>query len=252
MSHGSIVLIVPCYNEASRLKPELFEAALLAQPKLRLLFVDDGSTDGTDAVLAAMSNRSERAEWMQLERNGGKAVAVQRGVLHALEASPTFVGYWDADLATPLEEVPRFTELFDARPKIRAVLGSRVAMLGRRIHRRLSRHMAGRAMASLIALTLGMSVYDSQCGAKIFRVEPELRDVFRAPFESGWVFDVELLARLRDEYLAAGVPLEEAICELPLRNWHDVAGSKVRAIDGVIAMRSLLRLRRRYPPPRMG
>lgn len=246
------VVVVPCYDEAARLQPERFLEGLADEPRLSLLFVDDGSKDATFEVLTRLAARApDRIVAMQLEQNSGKAEAVRRGMLAATEAFPDarFVGFWDADLATPLHEVSRFLRTFDERPELRALLGSRVLMLGRRIDRRLSRHLVGRGMATLIALTLGMQVYDSQCGAKLFRADDVLTAALRKPFAAGWVFDVELLARLRDHYTAAGIALDEAIREQPLLAWTDVAGSKVRLTDGITAVRDLATIRRKYPPP---
>src|SRR5207248_10840878 len=105
------------------------------------------------------------------------------------------IGFWDADLATPFSELPGFLAILESRAAIQIVIGARVRLLGRDISRRPSRHYVGRVGATLIASSLGLAVYDTQCGAKLFRVNDTMRKVFAAPFLSRWIFDVEIIAR---------------------------------------------------------
>jgi hypothetical protein len=146
---------------------------------------------------------------------------------------PEFLGYWDADLSTPLDALPLFLEAFEENPGCRLVMGSRVKLLGRNIVRKPFRHYAGRVMATVASLALGLAVYDTQCGAKLFRVGPSLEEVFGRPFSDPWLFDVELLARLQALW---GPEAENRIIELPLPSWEHVGGSKVRMWDGVRAL----------------
>ena len=221
-------LVIPCYNEASRLDTSRFVRFVAARSDVGLLFVDDGSTDSTLRVLADIAARGAgRVDTLVSPRNHGKAQAVQRGIIAAMEKQPELVGYWDADLATPLEALDEFVGVLDRRPEIDIVMGSRVKLLGRHIDRHAYRHYAGRVFATAASLALRLDVYDTQCGAKIFRVNPEIRRVFATPFVSKWGFDVEILARYANvvgtQHAAA------SIYELPLTTWTDVAGSKVRA-----------------------
>lgn len=232
------VLIVPCYNEAARLDGDAFLRGLDAVPGLALRFVDDGSTDGTLEVLEAVRRRRiDRIAITRCARNGGKSEAVRQGVLAALrDGAPRYVGYWDADLATPLDEVPRFVARLEERPEVRVVLGSRVRLLGHRIKRKASRHVFGRGFATTVSTMLSLHVYDTQCGAKLFRVVPGLADAFGAPFMSRWVFDVELLVRLMEQWDADGIEAADVVVEQPLASWEDVAGSKVTLTDAVRAI----------------
>lgn len=213
-------VIVPCYNEEKRLDVEAF-SAWIAGGSVDVWFVDDGSKDGTRAVLDGLAARG--AHVLALPKNGGKAEAVRQGLLAAIAAGAPAVGYLDADLATATDDMDG---LLSELSRADAVLGSRVRLLGRGIERRLERHYLGRVFATAASLTLGMPVYDTQCGAKAFRVTPHLEEALAEPFIAGWVFDVELLGRM----LVAGLD-PARIVEVPLRAWRDVAGSKVKATD---------------------
>jgi glycosyltransferase involved in cell wall biosynthesis len=241
----STVIVVPCWNEASRLPAADFEAFLGAQRDVGFLFVDDGSTDGTRERLRSFETLApERVRVLGLDANVGKAEAVRRGVLAALPDAPRFVGYWDADLATPLAAILEFRAVLEARARIEIVMGARVRLLGREIQRGTLRHYLGRLSATWIALAIGLRVYDTQCGAKLFRNGPGLRELFDAPFLATWLFDVELLARRAAQRGAPAAP--QVIYEYPLERWADVAGSKLRPAAYLRAALDLIRIRRRY------
>jgi dolichyl-phosphate beta-glucosyltransferase len=241
-------IVVPCYDEAARLDPEAFLAACRAHDALRFLFVDDGSRDGTLAVLEKLAARApERLAVLALPANRGKAEAVRAGLRDAIARGHDYVGWWDADLATPLAEIPRFVAVLDERPDTEIVFGARVQMLGRSIERSTVRHYAGRVFATVASRSLGLPVYDTQCGAKLLRATPAVAALLDAPFTSGWVFDVELLARLvQQRREGGGRPAADAVYELPLVAWRDVPGSKVRPWDFVRALFAVQEIRRRY------
>lgn len=238
------IVVVPCYNEARRLDAAAVLALVDAESRIALLFVDDGSTDATAAVLEDLCrSRPEAISSLTLAENAGKTEAVRRGVLAALERRPAFVAYWDADFSTPLEMVPAFLAELDRDPRLLGVLGSRVRRLGADIDRLALRHYAGRIFATLASAVLGMAVYDTQCGAKMFRATDEIARAFAAPFQTRWILDVEMLARLRRD-LGAGV-LASRLVELPLPRWRDVAGSKLTMTQGAAAFVDLWRIWRR-------
>lgn len=240
-------IVVPCYNEAARLDPDAFVAFADAHPDVTFLLVDDGSTDTTRQVHAATAARAPgRITTLALDANGGKAEAVRRGVLRALDDGAPAVGFWDADLATPLALIPEFVRVLDERPDVEIVLGSRVRLLGRRIERDPRRHYFGRVAATAVSRMLGLAVYDTQCGAKLFRTTPRLRELFAEPFATRWVFDVEILARWMIATGHRGEAAEQAIVELPLPEWRDVRGSKLKWTDFVRAPLELWRIRERY------
>jgi glycosyltransferase involved in cell wall biosynthesis len=243
-----IVLVVPCYDEAERLDTAAFRSFRLQSPRVSFCFVNDGSRDGTLAVLQRLCTETPGLGFVvDQQPNRGKAEAVRQGLLAALVTGAGLVGYWDADLATPLAEVERFCRVLDERPQVELVLGSRVRLLGRSIERSALRHYLGRVFATGASLTLRLPVYDTQCGAKLLRATPDVRSILAEPFLTRWVFDVELIARLARVARTSAVPVESRVWELPLRAWRDVPGSKVKPLDFVRSGLELVRIRRAYP-----
>lgn len=242
------MLVVPCYNEAERFHAKAFADFLGAHEGVAFLFVNDGSSDGTLARLQAFSAEyPDRALVLDVQPNGGKGEAVRRGMLHALSIAPqAFTGFWDADLATPLDALPNFIEVLDSEPAIDIVFGARIRLLGRHVSRNPMRHYAGRVFATAVSLSLGLPIYDTQCGAKLFRPTALLHRVLFMSFKSRWIFDVEILARSLAAWKQAGARPEDKLYELPLQTWIDVAGSKLKPRDFLRSFTDLLKIRHAY------
>ena len=240
----TVCVIVPCYNEAHRLRSAELIAFLDSHPGAALCLVDDGSSDKTLPMLMALqAQRPEQILVLPVSPNGGKAAAVRAGVLFAARHGGwPLLGFWDADLSTPLSEVDRLVAVFADDPSCQLAMGSRVKRLGAKIERRVSRHVLGRIFAACATGILGFPVYDSQCGAKIFR-----RDVaailFGEPFLTRWLFDLEMLARLRNQI---GVAAMAAAREVPVVEWTEVGGSKLRLREMVGVPVELVRIRSHY------
>lgn len=247
-------IVIPCFNEAQRIHREDFTKFLATSPAASLLFVNDGSTDRTLEVLLDLQMAiGLQAEVLNLRINRGKAEAVRRGLMRAVDIPGIeIVGFWDADLSTPLLAVEDFTRILASRPDIQMVFGSRVRLLGRDIERRASRHYLGRMFATAASMVLALPIYDTQCGAKLFRVNKLLVEVLRTPFCSRWIFDVELIARFFEMYRHDDLRAKTAIYEFPLDKWTDVAGSKVSPRDFIAAALELVQIYRKHRKHKFG
>jgi dolichyl-phosphate beta-glucosyltransferase len=241
-------IVVPCYNEALRLKTAEFLACARACPDITFLLVDDGSRDATWSVLEHLRDESGQSiHILRKPRNGGKAEAVRDGMNYALQRlRPDVAGFWDADLATPLEAIEDLRCILLRQPAIEMVFGARVQLLGRHVARRPIRHYLGRIFATAVSTMLRLPIYDTQCGAKLFRVTPQLAQALAEPFVSKWVFDVEIIARFIRLNHRDPAAVASRIYEFPLNVWEDVAGSKVRPSDFLKAFRDVVRIHRRY------
>lgn len=244
MHPPEVAVVVPCYNEARRLAVPRIEE-FLRNSCVKLIFVDDGSRDNTGELLSSIRGRTDQVTVLRNTPNRGKAEAVRVGMNRAFERGADYAGYWDADLATPLEAIPDFVEVLEARPELDMVFGARVKLLGRTVERRAIRHYLGRIFATFVSTMLGLAIYDTQCGAKLFRVDADTRPLFAEPFLSRWVFDVELISRYIRQ---AGSPAAAAakIYEYPLQTWKDIQGSKVKPSDFFVAFWDVMRIRRKY------
>jgi dolichyl-phosphate beta-glucosyltransferase len=232
---AKVALAVPCFNERGRLDVGRF-AEGAERNNLQILFVDDGSTDGTADFIAEGIKDRPQLGLLRCERNRGKGATVREGVLRLAKECPDaqWIGFWDADLSTPLDEVRhmlRFRELEGG--EVDAIWASRVMRAGSRIERRFKRHLFGRLFATAAGEMLGVRAYDTQCGAKLFRSEI-VPAVLGAEFVSRWIFDVELYQRIG----------HDRILECPVLSWTDQPGSKISVFrEFPQVFRDLLRIR---------
>lgn len=236
------ILVVPCYNESKRLKQDEFLHFVEQHEDIAILFANDGSRDNTLQVLEELTARHERLLLYDIQPNGGKAEAVRKAMLYAAEKfSPQYIAFWDADLATPLNEVEPMIQWADRGFDI--VMGLRLMRLGAKVKRKSSRHYLGRCFATVASLMLHLPVYDTQCGAKMFRTSV-VKTLFDEQFITRWLFDVEILARYKQNY---GVQRAiERIYEFPLYQWQDIDGSQLKSRDFFKAPIELLKIRKKY------
>lgn len=236
-------IVVPCYNEGLRLNPEAFTAYLEKNNSVHFIFVDDGSTDQTGLILEKIRGLTpERVSCLALGKNRGKSAAVREGVLAATARNFDIIGYWDADLSTPLDTIIEMRNKLECSDYV-MVIGARVRLLGHEINRKAIRHYLGRFFATYASLVLGLSIYDTQCGAKIFKNNADLRLAFQEPFHVKWSFDVELIGRLelirRFRHKSS---LAFSASEYPLPKWQHKDGSKVKPKDFFIGLYELTKI----------
>jgi dolichyl-phosphate beta-glucosyltransferase len=230
----ALSVIIPAYNEQQRLPQHLGHvlAYLRAHyPAFELLVVDDGSRDQTvEAVRAALAGEP-RARLLAYQPNRGKGYAIRHGVL---ASRGDYVVFLDADLSTPIEELPRALEALQGAD---VVIGSR-DLAGAKIlmPQPLFRRLASEIFRWVRNLALGLWRFaDTQCGFKGYR-GPLARQLFALGQVDRFMFDVEIL------YLADRAGLR--IVEMPVQ-WHDAPGSKVRFWAGLRDMvRDLWRIRK--------
>jgi glycosyltransferase involved in cell wall biosynthesis len=216
MSQTHLSIVVPAYNEQSRIDATLCRIGAWADRQsfeLELIVVDDGSTDATAEVVA----RFPQVRILRVSPNRGKGHAVRRG---ALEAVGKFVLFTDADLSAPIEEADTLFAALESS-------GADVAIGSRALRRELIgirqpilRDYSGRCYNLLVQLFTGLRIHDTQCGFKLFHMEAAAtRRAFEMQRVEGFGFDPELL------FLIAR--LGGKIVEVPV-HWNHNPASKVR------------------------
>jgi dolichyl-phosphate beta-glucosyltransferase len=233
----NVSIVVPAYNEAARLGRSLGEMVsfLEAYQTAELLIVDDGSSDGTADAAERYLSEHCRFDWrvLRVAVNRGKGHAVRQGLLAARAPVALFS---DADLSTPITELPKLVDLiYDGQCDL--AFGSRA--LDRRLvetRQPFYRDRAGRVFNATLRLATGLPFHDTQCGFKAFGMAV-CRRILEAATVDGFGFDVELL------FVAhrAGLRLQE----VPVR-WRHEEGSKVRlSRDGPRMLADIVTVRRR-------
>ena len=236
------IVVVPCYNESKRLRQDDFIEYVERNDDVAFLFANDGSKDNTLEVLQSLASKNERLLLLDIQPNGGKAEAVRKGMLYAAEHyNPEYIAFWDADLATPLNEILPMVDWADKGYDV--VMGLRLMRLGAKVKRKTMRHYLGRCFATVASMMLKLPVYDTQCGAKLFKREV-VESIFTEQFITRWLFDVELLARYKQKYGADQA--RQKIYEFPLFQWEDVDGSQLKSRDFFKAPVELMKIRKRY------
>lgn len=241
----NIALVIPCYNEELRLHADVFTMEAANNPALTLLFVNDGSSDNTLKIIDNIcSSNPLRLLSLSLDKNRGKGEAVRRGMQHLLEKGTyDLIGFWDADLAVSLSEIYDFIDIFRLNPAIQAVIGSRVHLAGRMIERVNFRHYIGRLFATVMCLTFNFTVYDTQCGAKLFN-KKALIPIIQEPFCSKWIFDIEIIIRMSRLPFLQGK--NDWLYEFPVKEWKDISGTKRTLSAYTNAIFDYVKLVRKY------
>ncbi len=222
---SKILLLIPCYNEAARLDTARILAFAKEHPDVHLLMLDDGSTDGTLKILNNLAHQSANISVYHSDQNMGKGHIIREAILNFPDIQNyKYIAYFDADLSTPLEFVFRLEDEMEKSPDIVFAMGSREPTTDNNLQVRKHRQWIGRQVAGKINSIIGYPFYDTQCGAKLIRRESAI-ELFRDPFLSAWLFDMELLLRIKNT--DGTDSWTEQVLEIPVDEWNHVDGSKI-------------------------
>ncbi len=226
MNQPSLSIVIPAYNESARITPLLSE---LKDSAIEFIFVCDGWDNTDDIIEEYKKNHPDLTiRCLTFLRRLGKGGGVQAGFA---VASAPLVGFMDADNSTPIAELIRLSRLIRDHD---GVIGSR-HLPGQVLLRKqpLSRRIQSRIFNTIIRVMFGLTFYDTQCGAKVFRKEA-LDAVLPDLHAKGFEFDVELLWHLSKKGYS--------LIEVPVI-WNDTQDSRLRFADTVSMLITLLRIR---------
>ena len=222
----NLSIIIPAYNEANRIENTLKTVRnYLAKVNwtTEVIVVNDGSQDGTTERVTDFMEKWKSLLLIENPKNCGKGFSVKKGILHA---SGEVVLFTDADLSTPVEEIPKLIEpIF--RNESDLTFGSRAldrSLIG--VHQSLAREFSGRIFNWLVQILIGLPFKDTQCGFKAFRHQAIIPFIGQQRI-SGFGFDPEIL------FLAKinGLRLQE----IPIQ-WNHREGTKVRFLQDSLKM----------------
>jgi glycosyltransferase involved in cell wall biosynthesis len=243
-----LTIVVPAYNEAHRILRTVETIRAFAERALdrwEIIVVDDGSRDGTAALVsqaieAESSGRgatdappgarpSGTLKLLRNEENRGKGYSVRRGMLEAALDCALFT---DADLSTPIEEAGRLLQAI--REGADVAIASRRPAKDRRVRRTPHRRLLALGFRLLVKLVALRGFHDTQCGFKMFRHEAA-RAVFSRQLIERWGFDVEAL------FVARKLGLR--IVEVPV-SWTESRETRLKLTTPLTMLGDLLRIRR--------
>ncbi|QSH40266.1 glycosyltransferase [Lentisphaerota bacterium ZTH] len=218
-------LVIPFYNTGQKIQLGTLAEMLTDEPGLTLCFVDQGSTDRSASILEDFCNRfKERTVFLKPGGQLSFARAIYFGLKKMLEDDNMgYVGYWDAEMATPLNVLFKFEKILKYT-NLRMVMGSRMPRLGSQIRTGFFSHLCRRAISNMVAFSLKLPVYDSQCHAKL--IDAKLcRQLISMPFRTNMLFDVELIKRVNELY--GRHKTRQIVSEFPLPRWQEASNPQM-------------------------
>jgi glycosyltransferase involved in cell wall biosynthesis len=255
MAHPQLSIVIPAYNESSRIEGTLERVLTCVQEKhwdAEILVVNDGSTDATAEIVQRWMGRYDRLHLVMNPGNRGKGYSVRNGVL---QAAGEIILFTDADLSAPIEEAEPLMAAIEAGADV--AIGSRwLDKQKQTISQPMYRRFFGRCFNWVTRKVMGLPYRDTQCGFKAFRREAA-QTIFRLQTIERWGFDPELLfiarklrytivevpvtwghdERTRISYLKDGMKMLEEMAEIrtnSLRGRYDEAIASMKDTSGMV------------------
>jgi dolichyl-phosphate beta-glucosyltransferase len=232
VQHPFLSIVIPAYNEESRLPETLTRVGnfvISQEYSVEVLIVDNNSTDRTGEIIREFTGKYPSMTGL-FEKEPGKGAAVRCGMK---QAAGDFLFMCDADLSMPIEQVNRF--LPPQLEDFMIAIASREAPGAVRYDEPQFRHLGGRLMNWMIQLTILPGLNDTQCGFKCF-THKAAKDLFNQQTLTGWSFDIELLYIARQR----GYTIREVA--IP---WYYHQESKVHAVRDALQILLDIRIIRR-------
>ena len=223
MSHPKLSIVIPAFNESSRIEATLERVMNCVDAQgwdAEVLVVDDGSKDETASIVERWMDLYPRLHLIKNPGNRGKGYSVRNGLL---QSAGDIVMFTDADLSAPMEEANRLLAAIEAGADV--AIGSRWMDRARQtIQQPLYRQVFGRCFNGITRGVMGLPFKDTQCGFKAFR-RNAAQVIFRLQTIERWGFDPEILFIARK--------LRYAIVEVPVTWGHDERSRMSYLKDGM-------------------
>src|SRR5258708_1605166 len=226
-------IVIPAYNEGARLAPTLEKVLAYVHQQgwdAEVIVVNDGSRDNTAAIVREFAAKDPLLRLVENPGNRGKGYAVRNGML---SARGEIIVFSDADLSSPIEEMPKLLEPIIAGADI--AIGSRWLRPELQIHRQsLHRQLFGRVFNLLNRIILGLRFKDTQCGFKAF-TRRAAQTILPLQRIERWGLDPEILFLARK----FGFRMEEVAVR-----WGHVGGTRINPlVDGARMFQEMVHIR---------
>jgi len=226
-------IVIPAYNEGQRLGATLEKVLGYVRQQgwsTEVIVVNDGSRDNTADVVRWFATRDPSVRLVENPGNRGKGYSVRHGML---EARGEVVVFSDADLSSPMEELPKLLAALVSGADI--AIGSRWLQAELQTQRQSPlRQLLGRIFNLLQRMILGLRFKDTQCGFKAF-TRRAAQAIFPRQRIERWGFDPEIL------FLAGKLGFR--VDEVAVR-WGHSGDTRIHPfLDGVRMFRDLLCIR---------
>ena len=238
------IIIIPCFNEEKRLDSNQFTKYLTYNKHIHFIFINDGSSDNTGSLINKLKNEFPKyITVLNNDTNKGKAESIRIGILNGIKYNPNYIGFLDADLSSPIQEIDNLLKIINNNSLKEFVYSSRIQLINNIVKKNYFRYLFGRIFATVVSILFKLPIYDTQCGSKIFSINI-CKLIFKEKFISNWLIDVEIFARLINIY-----GLEHTIqisYESPVTIWIERGESKIKSSYFLKAPFELLRIYNYY------
>ena len=229
MFEPEVTAVIPVFNDLKSLRiaiPRSIELLSRITNGFELIIAEDGSTDGSAELVRQYEQGDTRIHLLHSDERQGRGKALNRAIY---ESKGKIVCYFDVDLATDMQHLPRLINAIREGADI--ATGSRLMPESDSI-RSGGREIASRSYNFLVRLFLGSRIYDHQCGFKAFRKD-HILPILPTIRSTHWFWDTEILVRAQRK--------GSRVCEFPVR-WRAGKGTTVKMKDVFEMGSSILRL----------
>ena len=238
-----IALFIPCYNEEKRIKLDSFLKFIKENDyKIDFYFINDGSDDETNTLITNTLLVLQNVFLITLYENHGKGNALRAGILQNVKKPYKYIGFIDADLDIPLNQVLRLFDILEKNSTATIAISYRSFLQENGIFNL-------RCLASIVVkftanqlLSFKPPLKDTQCGCKLFKSEIASK-LFEEKFISEWLFDIELFFRLK---INQGLEARDTISEVAVLNLQKSKMSKIKTIQGLKIIKQFYRIYEYY------
>lgn len=222
-------IIIPYFNELKRFPLDYFIKHAKEMSNTTFVLVDDGSTDGLTPMITGLLkvHKLNNVTTIMQEQNLGKATSLHAGFTYSLSIHCSEIGFLDADFSTSIEELVRLFDVMNSTDSD-AVIGSRQSTNDNSIESEWHRFLAGKIFALFVRLYFRINLLDTQCGAKVFKVNKILLKSLEQPIINPWLYDLQLLLPI--------IYSKGLVTEVRLKKWKNGSESKFNLRKGLHAL----------------